>query len=446
MCIDTYLKPITNSKVIAVISQFDNKVQRKDRETEPALMTLLTSVMVPSPLLKDEQSELEQEETLGVSSGDVSYASSRSLQDDIEQFDPDAVDFEPLLISGTGKILSYHSGSFHDYEGTSISVTSSVATPIATNQETDNKQKHNLCSSTRFVQLSSIIMISACMVIGGLSRFSADAGARRIQTTVVKKNSNNEVVHQRMMNVKEAVIEAASAPQIVFWDPKTSTSDNTVLLGNLMNVISQCFGRETFKLELNEQNTYELQSTSHGDSPIVSNKQNSSGNTPKAVFTSNFKQAALELFDASNPGVFVSILQDPSDMYVGQEEVGVIDNDNLLVRYLSGIEGENREVNRSDYDVARQVLQSKFVIGSCNDPSETIRRLMSMLGSTAGNDTCLQARQSWNQECEKMKERNRSDENNLQIQQQHHYDILLYDDAKNFFLSDQQSLFERDKT
>lgn len=403
--------------------------------------------MVPSPLLKGEQSEHDQEETVAVSSGDVSYASSRSLQDDIEQFDPDAVDFEPLLISGTGKILSYHSGSFHDYEGTSISVTSSVATPIATNQEKDNKQKHNLCSSTRFVQLSSIILLSACMVMGGLSRFSADADARRIQTTVVKKDSNNEVVHQRMMNVEDSVIEAASAPQIVFWDPKTSTSDNQVLLGYLMNVISQCFGREIFKLEQNEQNTYELQSTTDGDSPIVSGEQTASGGTPKAVFTSNFKQAAMELFDASNPGVFISILQDPSDMY--NREVGVSNNDNLLVRYLSGIEHENREVNDSDYDVARQVLQSKFVIGSCDDPSETIRRLMSMLDSSGGgggNDTCLQARQSWNQECRKMNERNRSDENILQIQQQHHYDIRLYDDAKNFFLSDQQSLFERDKT
>ena len=45
------------------------------------------------------------------SSCDVSVAtSSTGIIDDPDfNFDPEAVDFEPLLVSGTGKILSYHS-------------------------------------------------------------------------------------------------------------------------------------------------------------------------------------------------------------------------------------------------------------------------------------------------------------------------------------------------
>ncbi|KAL7525909.1 hypothetical protein ACHAXR_002195, partial [Thalassiosira sp. AJA248-18] len=163
-----------------------------------------------------------------------------------------------------------------------------------------------------------------------------------------------------------------------------------------------------------------------------------------AVFTPNFKQAAVQLFDHFHQGAFITIFHDPIDIYLGQytkqQEGSISENsDNLLVRHLSGIEDKSRGVTNGDFDVAKQVLMSKFVVGSCDEPTETLRRLIKMIGNTdsssiVGSEKCTTQRQSWNQECRKIKEigvQNKDDWHNLQllkdIQAKHHYDILLYE-------------------
>ncbi|KAL7444526.1 hypothetical protein ACHAXH_008385, partial [Discostella pseudostelligera] len=82
----------------------------------------------------------QQEDTSGESTCDISRTSSSGGIDEIHDFDPDAVDFEPLLVTGSGKILSYHSESFYESEENN-SVSSSVATPIARNSNHDHERR-----------------------------------------------------------------------------------------------------------------------------------------------------------------------------------------------------------------------------------------------------------------------------------------------------------------
>jgi len=66
--------------------------------------------MTPSPLLSSQNSKLEEQS--GDISCDVSVASSSGCMHDITlSFDPDSVDFEPLMVSG-----SEFRVVFHDYD------------------------------------------------------------------------------------------------------------------------------------------------------------------------------------------------------------------------------------------------------------------------------------------------------------------------------------------
>ena len=113
-------------------------------------------------------------------------------------------------------------------------------------------------------------------------------------------------------------------------------------------------------------------------------------------------------------------------------------------------------MNDGDFEVAKQMLGSKFVIGSCNDPTETLRRLMKMMGDSSSpdqvsmiaNDRCATERQSWNQACRIMKEtvqqsRDAGPNQRLvrTIRSKHKYDILLYEASKNMF-QQQSVLFQ----
>lgn len=342
-----------------------------------------------------------------------------------------------------GKVLSYHSAS--DTEEI-ISVSSSVATPLTRN----GNRARRAWSSSRLTQMLSISFLAA-IIVAGLSSFSIDANndAHRLQTTVAKIADKIILgVQQNMMNADLAAVKA-SASQIVFWDPflEDASTNNE----NLMSIVSLCSARPTFMFRMEEPGSYALQ-------PIEAMKPLQIQDLPMAIFTPNFSQAALERFDDVNQGAFMIMLRDPIDIYLEQyekaKEIAKLpdskSNDNLIVRYLSGMNHKNRKVNGDDYDVARQVLMSKFVIVSCDDPEETLRRVVQMTGfSRRDLPECRTARQRWNQECRKTKQIGQQNKKNIShqemlrnIESDHHFDILLYEDSKVIF-HEQNAFFGR---
>jgi len=305
------------------------------------------------------------------------------------------------------------------------------------------------------------------LLFGGLSRFTSNADIdydRRIQTTVLKNNDREDKLDEDMgyqlggaqnsyvniMNVEESIPNASSS-HVIFWEPFYGHQSASNLMGNSMNMMTECFNRENFKTKLKKNGRYEIQSTLSTRPLYLSRKISDQVQAPITVFTPNLKPAAQELFDESHCGVFVSIIHNPIDIYQQQEEVTTT-SDNLLVRYLAGIENVERRVNSADFDVARQVLRSKFILGSCEDPVESLKRFVRMMDATSGsglNEQCSTARQQWNAACRKMKEvgeQNRSQGNSdilSYIQAEHEFDILLYEDSKAQFL-EQKRLFDRD--
>jgi hypothetical protein len=369
-----------------------------------------------------------------------------------------------FIVCAAGKVLSYHSAS--DTKEI-ILVGSSVATPFARN----GNWKRRACSSSRLTQMLSITFLSA-IILEGLSSFSIDAknNPLRLQTTAMKITGIADTiilgVQQNMMNADLAAINASTS-QIAFWDPFLEDATVSTNIENLISIVSLCSARPTFLFRMVESGSYALQPLEATEPLQMQGRDLSSTRTlsnqqtlpflnlPMAVFTPNFSQAALELFDHLNQGAFVIIFRDPIDIYLEQytkakELSNVADsevNDNLLVRYLSGINDKNRRVNSGDYDVARQVLMSKFVIGSCDDPAETLRKFVKIFGFSGGRTPrCSTARLKWNEECRKMKEigqqnKLRSHPETLRsIESDHHFDILLYEDSKIIFRK-QNALF-----
>lgn len=361
--------------------------------------------------------------------------------------------------------MSYHSAS--DTENV-ISVSSSVATPVARK----GNWKRRACSSSRLTQMLSISFISA-IIVAGLSSFSIGTNfyAHRLQTTVMKITGIADTiilrVQQNMMNANLASTNA-SASQIAFWDPFLEDTTVSTNNENLMSIVSLCSARPTYLFRMEERGSYalqpleamgalQMQGQDLSSSRTISNQQTlPSSNLPMAVFTPNFSHAALELFDNFKQGVFVIMFRDPIDIYLEQytkakELPNLPDsevNDNLLVRYLSGIDNKNRRVNSGDYDVARQVLMSKFVIGFCDDPAETLRRLITITGVSGGRiPGCSTARLKWSDECKKMKEIGQQNkilsrpEILQSIESDHHFDILLYEHSKIIFREQRDFFF-----
>ena len=345
-----------------------------------------------------------------------------------------------------------------------------MKTPVARNGirerrslRVENFPKQRLsCLPPRCVRLSTLLFIMGFLVLEGLSWFANDANGNNtphLQTTVAKKNtlvdklntsSFDVILQQHIMDAKMATIKA-SVSHITFWEPYMERSISTANegLNNLMNVMSHCFARDVFVYRVEENDSYVLQPfLMHSNSvKMPPNQQIASHLTiPMAVFTPNFVQAAMDLFDPYNQGAFVTMFHDPVEVYLDQyiHQKGVVSaDDNLLIRYLTGINDVNRKVNSDDYDIARQVLMSKFVIGSCDNSAETLTRLVKMIGSsdgTIGSGGCTKARQQWNQECRKRKrvgERKRNNRSYLQILRSitstHQFDIQLYEESKNIF-------------
>jgi hypothetical protein len=391
---------------------------------------------------------------------EASTKSSSSFHTCVEDFDPDAVDFEPLLVSGTGKVLTYHSSFDTD---DIISIDSSVATPITRN---GNRYRRASCSSSRLKQLVLIAILAAIIVerLSSLSIYTLNS------TESMEIAMNRIPGRQNMQDVVMAAYKASTS-RIAVWDPfleDTVSASNQ----NLMIIVSQCFARPTFYFRKENAGSYTLQETSTTvkESTQQQLPYNNNVNHLMAIFTQNFNQVALDLFDNTNLGAFVVILHDPVAIYFERYSKGILQrqntkylgqyakeylpestiNDNLLVRYLSGINDINRTVNSDDYDIARHVLMTKFVIAGCNYPVNTIRRLERMFGpshDSFGVEECYAAKQRWNEECkntnEVTKQRRSNDSNQVilrNLESDNHFDFKLYEESKSI-MNEQNKLF-----
>ena len=159
--------------------------------------------MSPSPFLSPQSKQ-------DSSSCDVSLSSNSCIDDyEIQDFD-DAVDFEPLIVTGSGKILSYHQSSFYDEESTAS---------VIGNAWSHYAPRVRSLSSSRSVRSLALLGFAALMLVGGLSLFATDDGSQRPQTTMLKKvagtfNGKKDIVHH-----------VASKTQVVFWEPYSDTPE-----------------------------------------------------------------------------------------------------------------------------------------------------------------------------------------------------------------------------
>jgi hypothetical protein len=378
-----------------------------------------------------------------------------------DYFDPDAVDFEPLLVSGTGKVLTYHSSFDTD---DIISINSSVATPITRN---GNRDRRVSCSSYRLRQLI-LIAILAAIIVERLSSLSIDT-LNDTQSTEIAMN--RILGGQNMQNVDVAAYKASTS-RIAVWDPFLEDIIVSANNQNLMTIVSQCFARPTFFFRKENAGSHTLQET-----PITvkeSNQQqlpyNNNANHLMAIFAQNFNQVALNLFDNTNLGAFVVILHDPVAIYFERYAKGILQRqntkylgqyakeylpestitDNLIVRYLSGINDINRTVNSDDYDIARHVLMTKFIIAGCHYPVNTLSRLEQMFGpshDSFGVEECNAAKQRWNEECKNTNEVTQQRRSNdsyqgilRSLESENHFDIQLYEESKSI-MNEQNELF-----
>lgn len=413
-----------------------------------------------SPLLLSSPTTNNEVSSTTSDRSEASTKSSSSFHNCVDDFDPEAVDFEPLIVSGTGRVLTYHSSLITDDV---ISIDSSVATPITRN----NRDRRVSCSSYRLRQLV-LIAILAAIIIERLSSLSIDT----LNVTQSTEISINRILGgQNMQDVDFAY--KASTSRIAVWDPFLEDIIVSANNQNLMIIVSQCFARPTFYFRKENAGSYILQETS--TTVEESNQQqlpynNNDVNHLMAIFTQNFNQVALDLFDSKNLGAFVVILHDPVAIYFERYAKGILQiqntknlgqyvneylpestiSDNLLVRYLMGINDINRTVNSDDYDIARHVLMTKFVIASCNYPVNTIRRLERMFGpshDSFGVEECNAAKQRWNEECKNMNEVTQQRRSNdsyqgilRNLESENHFDIKLYEESKSI-LNEQNMLF-----
>ena len=393
-----------------------------------------------------------------------------------------------------GKILTYHSASYHEDDNSSVStgslfsvsvVSSMMNTVVAGNGMSRERDVINIgdqikfmkntraFSSSRLAQALTALFGLGLMVMGGLSWFTTDANIKytnQLQTTVRKSKANtqfsslaNDIILTQHLLDADAAAEQSS--QVAVWEPYlelSGESGTNILVENSMAIISHCFSRPIFKLQIDESTSaYELHQidVENSSSTIVTKQQKSlsASDVPMVVFTPNFKKAAMELFDHFHQGALITILYDPIDVYLEHYTMQKVGDDseidgNIVVRHLAGIEDEDRDITNADFDTAREVLKSKFIIGTCDEPSETLRRLVKMLGSTGhgtvGGEICTKERTAWNHECRRIKdigERNRENKENQEllrtIQSKHHYDIRLYEESKKLF-DEQSVLFE----
>ncbi|KAL3783286.1 hypothetical protein HJC23_007955 [Cyclotella cryptica] len=452
----------------------------------------------------EDEDYTRSENEVGVSR---SRASSSSGIDDLDFIDPDAVDFEPLLVSGTGKILSYHDSSFYDYEDVeneSCSECSSVsiATRITSNvtvygtrlEEWPSRRMsmryrsrlNALVSTFTFPSLWSFNAYSyslslsqmirggifvtalACLIFGAL--FSRLPNLQ-LQTHIFKATNNiieeagSDESFRHMMNV-DIALTSVTTSRVVLWLPTFYTSTSTEmkeLLGIMVRVIPLCFSRSVvyYQMDLNPGvGSILLGGLRKHSTQQYLTKDNEP--LPEVVVTPFFRNAATKLFDDVHEGIFLTIVSNPIYTYAmdhsffseSSKASGMVAPDNLLVRHLAGITDKKGAVDEWDFHHAKNMLRTRFFLISCKDPMESLRRLSyfrrgkfsKQLVGRSGS--CLREQFQFEKECNKIhiaqQQFSRFDPEALAgIKSKHGYDLLLFEYSEKLFL-EQKLLFNFD--
>ena len=255
--------------------------------------------MSPSPHIPTINEEGPWEEPLHnddkntTTSGNLSVASSSTgidIDDPDFNLDPEAVDFEPLLVSGTGKILSYHSeqhtlsyhsDSFDDEEddevatvgASTVATTASIATKVATNvtkrrgRRRNNSRNNSGNASWSFPQLvriASVLSLATFLSIRMLSRpqITPRSSSQRLQTTVAKSKSTIATSTTAVSNtvMSEAAIDSSYKPNRPLFD--AIKSNNIELTRLLLDGVSKT-AKET-------NNNYDVNAeTEEGFTPLI---------------------------------------------------------------------------------------------------------------------------------------------------------------------------------
>ncbi len=224
-------------------------------------LQLPTETMSPSPLvpINEEGSWVPLKDDKNSSSSNVSVATSSTsgIDDPDFNFDPDAVDFEPLLVSGTGKILSYHSedhiqyyhsGSYDDEDvstvGASTVFTSASAdTRIVANsgrrkrrsgRREDSTNNSDSWSFPQMVRIATILSLVTFVSIRMLSRpqIVPRNGKYQMQTTVAKAKPTHaaSVVTNNDILPASATGSSYAANQPLFEAVKSNNFELTRML------------------------------------------------------------------------------------------------------------------------------------------------------------------------------------------------------------------------
>lgn len=396
-----------------------------------------------------------------------------------DAFDPDAVDFEPLLISGTGKILSYHTTAYYEDEDASASASAastslaslSIGTSIGTSTITPlinnikSNGHHRIRSSLSFAsstftegtspslmtarhrlrldRFAFLVILSILVTYGSVSLVfnSDDSSSGGPRTDELKSKSRetkenlpdkpSDKLSSSMMDTNEMTSRELTA-SIVMWDPH--------LLDGQMSSLLQCLGRNVVD--------YETAMNANGKDHFNLAINDNFEELPLSIFTPDFRHVA-QMFSGNDRGAFVSIIH--VDSYIenySREEQGEF-RDNLLVRQLCGIETVPRRVNEDDFELAIFILRSKFAIGVCEKPVETMRRLETIFAtSTKTKASCSQEAQDWFKSCRRIVEAGREmktsfGESKLQeIKETNEFDHMLYEEIPRLF-DEQAALFNR---
>jgi hypothetical protein len=252
--------------------------------------------MSPSPHIPTINEEgpsppLHNDDKNTTTSGNLSVASSSTgidIDDPDFNLDPEAVDFEPLLVSGTGKILSYHSeqhtlsyhsDSFDDEDddevttvgASTVATTASIATKVATNvtkrrgrRMNNSRNKRDAWSFPQLVRIASVLSLATFLSIRMLSRpqITPRSSSQRLQTTVAKSKSTIATSTTAVSNtvMSEAAIDSSYKPNRPLFD--AIKSNNIELTRLLLDGVSKT-AKET-------NNNYDVNAeTEEGFTPLI---------------------------------------------------------------------------------------------------------------------------------------------------------------------------------
>jgi len=426
---------------------------------------------IMTPIPSPQQGATESSNMHKFNSAESSRASIRTNTyiDDIDyEIDPEAVDFEPLLVSGgTGKILSYHSESHveeilapcysSNISGCSSEYSDDYAMAIEGKQADHNRQNP---AYHIFLRLT-LPLILTFVLLKGLLWIDINKMPYHMQSTVVKTLSIvnavpydvgpvdvlDPIVRNRIVNVDIAIHNMQSnlmTPNVVIWEPFLGhyrVSTNQMRNPSIV-IASHCFNRAVYEFQMDKvSGLYQMHPQDPRSAKTIPNMSSTRMPfLPMALLTPSFYSAAITLSDEFHiEGVFFAFLHSPTDIYVdkylamksvrGLSEVnGTYKSDNLLVRYLNGSNTHGREVGDSDLEQAKALLRAKFFVVTCDYPHRSFSRLTSFRGKKKfdlRNDTsvvnnvntpwtgtnvdtdevCEAKKERWIEECIKMKKK-----------------------------------------